>query len=283
MTNKDVKLDVYQALWSMLLRRPDGVERPIEQCFEMVGAAGFDGMCIDLGVTDMASARKCRDLFTQNGLGCLLTAFVKKIDDLPPVLDLAQELGAKFVNIIGQVMPLGVDATVPVVRRWMEMADRAGVEIQFETHRNSITNDLFATLQLLDAVPEMTVSADLSHYLVGREIEYPPSPASQEHIRRILTRAQSFQGRVASRQQIQVPLAFPHNRKWVDLFLGWWETGFAMWLKQNPEKKALNFLCELGPSEYAMTGPDGYELSDRWEESLMMKDMVQDIWKRLAA
>ena len=40
----------------------------------------------------------------------------------------------------------------------------------------------------------------------------------------------------------------------------------------------LNFLCELGPKEYAMTGPDGYELSDRWQEALLLKERVRAIW-----
>jgi hypothetical protein len=43
----------------------------------------------------------------------------------------------------------------------------------------------------------------------------------------------------------------------------------------------LTFLCELGPREYAMTGPDGYELSDRWVESKMMMDMIRNLWNRL--
>jgi hypothetical protein len=30
-----------------------------------------------------------------------------------------------------------------------------------------------------------------------------------------------------------------------------------------------------------MTGPDGYELSDRWLEANMMKDMVRALWNRL--
>jgi hypothetical protein len=31
----------------------------------------------------------------------------------------------------------------------------------------------------------------------------------------------------------------------------------------------------------AITGPDGAELSDRWEESPVMKDMVRALWQRI--
>ena len=44
----------------------------------------------------------------------------------------------------------------------------------------------------------------------------------------------------------------------------------------------LTFLCELGPPPYAITGPDGKELSDRWQDALVMKDMVRALWLRIA-
>jgi hypothetical protein len=43
----------------------------------------------------------------------------------------------------------------------------------------------------------------------------------------------------------------------------------------------LTFLCELGPPPYAITGPDGMELSDRWQDALVMKDMVRALWRRI--
>ena len=48
-----------------------------------------------------------------------------------------------------------------------------------------------------------------------------------------------------------------------------------------PKDATFTFLCELGPREYAMTGADGYELSDRWQEALMMKEMIRDLWNRI--
>ncbi len=270
----------------MQQRRPGLPERPVEESFAMIAEAGFDGVGIDLGVTPLAEAQALAPLFPRYGLGCLVTAFVKTIDGLAPVLDLARRLDARHINLIGQVMPLDVAATVPVARRWMEMAEAAGVPLQFETHRNSITNDMFATLQLLDSVPEMVLSADLSHYVVGREFDYPPDARTEGHVARLLARSGSFQGRIASRQQIQVPFGFPQYAKWLDLFLGWWEAGFRHWRRHGScgsSTGVLNFLCELGPHEYAMTGPDGLELSDRWEEALILKAHVRRLWSVLEA
>ena len=42
------RLEIYQSLWAMELRRPDGFEWPLEKKFEMCRAAGYDGLAIDL-------------------------------------------------------------------------------------------------------------------------------------------------------------------------------------------------------------------------------------------
>lgn len=274
-------LEIFQSLWAMELRRPDGQERSHEQSFEMVAEAGFAGMAIDLGVTDMATALATKPLFERHNLGCMINAFPSTIEDLRPSLHMARDFNARFVNIIGLVMPISVEEMVPVIRQWIGMAEEEGVAIQFETHRNCITNDLFATLQLIDAIPEMDLCADLSHFLLDREFRYPISDGDHALIRRILERSASFQGRVASREQIQVQISFPQHQKWYDLFAEWWEEGFRLWRARAQRDDVLNFLCELGPPEYAITGADGYELSDRWEEALMIKSRVEEIWDRL--
>jgi len=56
----------------------------------------------------------------------------------------------------------------------------------------------------------------------------------------------------------------------------------AAWLKRNPAGSPI-FLCELGPPEYAMTGPDGKELSNRWDEARQMRDMANRIWREACA
>ena len=156
--------------------------------------------------------------------------------------------------------------------------------IQFETHRNCITNDLFTTVQLLDAVPEMRLAADLSHYVVDREMPCPPPAPLQALITKVLQRSDSFQGRVAARGQIQIPWGLPQSAKWVELFRRWWREGFMAWHgRHRSDDAALVFLCELGPPDYAITAADGRELSDRWEEALTLSRWARELWREVCA
>jgi hypothetical protein len=257
-----------------------GVKLPYDQVCEMVAGAGFDGMAIDLGASDVATAHAVRPHMEANGLTPLIVAFPKTIESLEDTLHMAVDFGAPFVDVIGQVMPIALDDMVPVIETWMAMSERIGMPIQFETHRNCITNDLYTTLQLLERIPDMRICADLSHYVVDREFWFPLSEHDLGLISRILKRSDSFQGRVASRQQIQLQLDFPQHQKWVDLFKGWWREGMADWRARNASGDCI-FVCELGPPEYAMTGPDGREMSNRWHEAQVIKGWVQEIWDDL--
>ena len=274
------RLQVYTSLWAMQPHDQTGLKLPLEQVCEMVATAGYAGLAIDLGAADVETAHAVRPYLEANGLTPLIVAFPKSIDSLEDTLRMAADFGSPFVDVIGQVMPVALDEMVPVIETWLDMSERVGMPIQFETHRNCITNDLYTMLQLLDRVPEMRVCADLSHYVVDREFWYPLSNESMEMISRVLQRSDSFQGRVASRQQIQLQIDFPQHKKWVELFKRWWREGLASWRDRNASGDCI-FLCELGPPEYAMTDANGKEISNRWEEALQIRSWVQEIWSDL--
>jgi hypothetical protein len=266
----------------MELRRPGQPERPVEENFAMVAAAGFDGMCLDPSVAEIEDTLKLKTHFEASGLKCMLNAFPYKLSELPPLLEMARELDACLVNVIGGVMPLTIEAGAPVIQRWIADADEAGIPLLFETHRDSILNDLHYTLQMLDAVPEMRLCADLSHFVIDREMPLPLSDDNRAYMHRILARSDCFQGRISNREQIQVPIGFPQHQEWVNMFKGWWKDGMRMWRERNAADATLIFLCELGPPSYAITDARGNELSDRWEEAQVIKSWVEDIWMELS-
>jgi hypothetical protein len=172
---------------------------------------------------------------------------------------------------------------IPPILEWQRIADEAGVPVLFETHRDRMTTDLLYTLQLIAAIPPMRLTADLSHYLLGREFRWPVSAENQQLIERILDRAYAFHGRVASREQVQIQLEFPHHRQWLDLFLDWWRDGFRRWRARAADGDRLVFTTELGPPQwYAISGPDGDEMSDRWQEALLLRREVQAVWEETA-
>ncbi len=273
-------LQVFQSLWAMQPHDGSGRQLRLDEICEMVAEAGFDGVAIDLGAADAATATAIRPFLEKAGLKPLFVAFPKSVEALRETLCMARDFGSPFVDVVGQVFPLTVEGAIPVIRRWNEMADHEEMPIQFETHRNCITNDLFFTLSLLDAVPEMRLSGDFSHYIVDREMRIPLNEVDRSFLTRCIERCDSFQGRVASRQQIQLQLDFPQHGKWLELFQSLWRQGFSSWKQRNPGQDMI-FLCELGPPEYAMTDANGHEMSNRWEESCILKEMAFRIWSDL--
>ena len=143
----------------------------------------------------------------------------------------------------------------------MYMADQIGVPVQFESHRNCITNDLYSTPCLLGAIPEMRMCAGPSHYVVDREFWFPMFDRDMGLITRILHRSDSFQGCVAGRQHIQLQLDLPQNKKWKELFKGWWHEVLQDWRKRRHGDCI--FFVNWVPPEYAMTGPDVRKMSNR--------------------
>lgn len=272
------KLEVFQSLWAMERRIPGQPEDPPEAWFERIAAAGFEGACIDPAVDEIPAMRALQPLFEQFGLKCMVNAFPRSLDEMIPLLRLARDMDAVLVNAIGQVMPLTVAEGEVVVRRWLDDAAREGVPLLFETHRDCTLNDLHYTLQLLERVPEMRLTADLSHYVIDREMRLPLGERDAAHMRRILDHSECFQGRVANREQVQVQIGFPQHQAWVQQFRAWWEYGIAAWRARSAPDATLVFLTELGPPPYAITDAQQRELSDRWEEALTIRDWVREMW-----
>ena len=276
-------LEIYQSLWGMQLRNPHRPERSDEESFAMVAEAGFDGMCLDPAASEIAENLDRRPLFEQYGLGCMVNAFPYAPGDMEPLLDFANDMGACHVNVISGVMPIRPEDAVPVVRDWIGTAERKRMPLLFETHRDGLLNDLYFTLQLMELIPEMRLCADLSHFVVDRELRMPVPERDEAYIQSVLARSDCFQGRVASREQVQVAIDFPQHRPWVEVFRKWWKDGMRLWRERNDDDATLVFLCELGPPPYAITDARQNELSDRWQESLQIRDWVREIWAELDA
>ena len=271
---------IFQSLWSMERRSAQYPELSLEENIEKIASAGFDG--ISTHWYDRKVVSRVAGLLKQHGLQAEGQCFPKTVDDLKPVLEIAAEYNVHHICLQPDVRLRRLEDCIPLLEGWQRLAEEAGIDVWIETHRDRMTTDLFFTLDLLDRLPDLRLLGDVSHFLVGREFAWPVSDENHALIHRILDSSWAFHGRVASREQVQIEISFPHHRPWVDLFLGWWEYGFKSWKKRANEDATLAFTCELGPKPYAITGRDGEDTTDRWEESLLMRQEILDLWAKVA-
>jgi hypothetical protein len=270
------RLLVFQSLWAMERRHTDGNERTLEENVRMIADAGFDG--VSAHYTKRADVRRLARLRATCGLHAEGQCFPRTIDDLQPVLENAVESGVHHIDLQPDVRPRTVAECVTLLDGWQRLAEQVDFPVYIETHRDRMTTDLYFTLDLLDARPDVKLLGDISHYLVGREFSWPVSNENHALMHRILDQSWAFHGRVASREQVQIELSFEPHRMWVDLFLGWWGYGFASWCRRAGADDTLAFTCELGPKPYAIIDRDGNDTTDRWAESLLLQDMIRKVW-----
>ncbi|WP_188908139.1 sugar phosphate isomerase/epimerase [Aureimonas endophytica] len=270
---------VLQSLWSMERRHPDGFEPPLEESVERIARAGFDGLSAHW--YDDAAVRPIVDAMRQSGITAVEgMCFPTSVESLKPALETASLFPVHHLNIQPDVRPRRLNEAVGLVEGWMRLAEEVDFPVYIETHRGRLTNDLLFTLDLLDEIPDMPLLADLSHYLVGREIELPVSDENQAMIERILEHSWAFHGRVGTCEQVQIEISFPHHAPWIELFRGWWDYGFRSWRRRAETGDIMSFTCELGPRPYAITNRDGEDTTERWAESMQMRDIALDIWAR---
>ena len=68
-----------------------GIKLPDEQICEMVFEAGYNGMAIDLGASDVKKAFELRPIMERVGLTPLIVAFPKSIESLGETMKMAKD------------------------------------------------------------------------------------------------------------------------------------------------------------------------------------------------
>jgi hypothetical protein len=270
---------VFQSMWAM--QSLQGVlPRSLEQQLTTIAEAGFDG--ITDHYFEPVAARRLSALAKSLSLQIEGQLFPQTVDELKPVLEIASQFGCHHLTIQADTRPRALREAIKLIEGWQRLAEQVDFPVLLETHRYRVTNDLHFTLDILKQMPDLKLLADLSHYVVGREIPLPLAEDDQTQIQTILHNSWGFHGRVASCEQVQLPISFEQHQPWVALFEGWWRYGIEDWLKRGDFTRSLSFTCELGPPPYAITGRDGREMTDRWEESWLMKDIIRGIWNECA-
>ena len=243
------------------------VGEPPLDFFETVRDAGFVGMqggnaekIIAVGMTPIGNGR---------------------IDALGDALELAQknqDRGMPFSTVHAGTGWESDDEAARLVEDIIEAGETVGHPILIETHRATLTQDIWRTVNLVERFPEMRINGDFSHYYTGHEMPYGDWDAKMEFMQPIFDRVRFMHGRIGNPSHMQVAITYESEFN-VQHFKDIWQRCFQGFLKNREEKfPYLGFSPELlfPGAHYAreFTMPDGskQEESDRWQQAQLMRD-----------
>jgi hypothetical protein len=180
--------------------------------------------------------------------------------------------------------------TFRLVEAILAASNRHLLPIFIETHRATITQDVWRTVQIARRFPEVRFNGDFSHYYCGQELVYGNWKEKIDFMEPIFERIGFIHGRIASPGCIQVPIDSDLGAKprqahgalnYLDHFKELWIRAMRGFLRSASRGDVLIFAPELlsGAYYYARMFPnadgDLVEESDRYVQSLLIKDLAR--------
>jgi sugar phosphate isomerase/epimerase len=277
------RLDVQQAIWGMEGLGENGKEWSLEQKFEKIAEAGFTG--VSYLIPSPENMDTWHRLLDRYKLSFSAIAFPSKPQDIIDIIRQANEFGrVQYINSqVSNSFVIDQEA-VQLLDGLLQASVASRIPHFIETHRGTVTQDLIRTARYVEALPELRLTIDLSHYVVAGEIL-----GTNEHVEayfdQILARSAGMHGRVSSGEQIQVDVGVNGDHPMMAHFKRWWRQGMVHWLKQAQPGDLFPFCAELGPPNYyGITRRDEFghehEVSDRWQQALLLKRIVEEEWKK---
>lgn len=274
------RLRVQHSLWSLgKLPMNAQTEWTLAEKFGRVKDAGFEAVECWL---DPHTEHEHKLALDAAGLGLILGHRPFKLDDTRRVIDQAQRLEADFIFAQPADAFTPVEEVADLVQDGRTLANDAGVPYFVEIHRNNYTETLPQILQLVERVPDIRFTGDLSHLIVVGEFYGWAEERAIDRLAPVLERISHLHGRISNGEAVQVDVG-DGGGDTAQFFVSLWAKAMSNWLQGAGPGDIFPFASELGPPRYAITLPDGREFSDRWEQSLVMKRLAEQAWAKACA
>jgi len=257
-----------------------------ERILEQLAADGFEGVQL-----------------TQDGSlapGALPHCGLGRINQPQEALSLAEKHATRGDLCLTVHVGWGIEDDEDVFRlveAILAASEKARLPIFIETHRATITQDMWRTVQITKRFPEVLFNGDFSHYYCGQEMVYGGLEKKIEFLKPIFDRVGFMHGRIASPGQMQVPIDEGISRPAaavgvVDYFADFrtlWKRAMKGFLDHAERGDVLIFAPELldGTHYYArlFPGPDGKmtEESDRYAQALLYAKIARRLFQEASA
>jgi sugar phosphate isomerase/epimerase len=265
----DPRLRVYmniQALDSMPQKPAGGLQA--------VRDAGYVGVQF---IQPLDGARKNEALAL--GLGVCGSGRVNTPEEAAPLAKEAREEGLECLTLHVGWGTENDDEADRLISSVLDAATEYSIPLYPETHRATIFQDPWRTVQFLARFPELEFNGDFSHWYTGTEMVYGGFENKLEFMRTVLGRIGFLHGRIGNPGCMQVDIGdgSADGRPYVDHFRVLWTESFLGFLRRRPLLERFCFAPELlGPEYYYARVFGGREESDRWQQSLVLVRIARE-------
>jgi hypothetical protein len=276
------RLSVYLNLDNLSDLRSDSAWPGLEGLprYERLLADGFEG--VQLTTSEPLPA--CHPL-PHCGLDRINTA-----DDADAIAAKHAERGDRCITVHAGWGMEDADDVFRLVESILAASDSHRLPIFLETHRATVTQDLWRTIQITRKFPEVRFNGDFSHYYCGQELAYGDWAGKLAFMEPIFSRVGFMHGRVASSGCMQVPVDADLTSRprqahgvinYLDHFKELWTRAMLGFLRASSPGDVLIFAPELLPGAhyYARKFPDAsgqlVEESDRYAEAILYRDLAR--------
>ena len=269
-------------------RAESGDPRALLETLAAAGYEGVQGFEIEIAGIPAADPALCREL----GLGCATAGLVHRpgtIDgDAARWADRGYEAATLHVGRGNE----DDDLAHRLLDEIVVAADRHGLPLYVETHRGTVTQDTWRTVQLVQAHPDIRFNGDFSHWYTGLEMTYGDFGERLRFLAPVFERTRFLHGRIGDPGCIQIDVgdgAAGADHPSVAHFEAFWTAAFRGFLATAAPDEHIVFAPELLPPQvhYARTvpGPAGtrVEDSDRYHQSLVLTGIARRCWDAATA
>ena len=165
-------------------------------------------------------------------------------------------------------------------------SERRAMPLYIETHRATLTTDIYRTVQLAKRFPEIRFNGDFSHWYTGHEMVYGDFNAKLEFIEPVFERVRFIHGRIGNPGSMQVDIGDGSNQTYVEHFKEMWTRSFKGFLKSARPGDYICFAPELlGPNIfYARVFKNSkgelQEEGDRWQQALLYTQIAKECFAK---
>ena len=239
--------------------------------------AGYDG--VQLG---QPLARDRKDEALKLGLGVCGGGRVSISGEAEPLAKEARDEGLECLTLhVGWGTEDDDDADA-LIDDVLEASAKYSVPLYVETHRATIFQDPWRSVQFVKRFPSLEFNGDFSHWYTGTEMVYGGFENKLEFIRPVLDRVGFIHGRIGNPGCMQVDIGDGNEEKhpYVGHFRALWTESFKGFLRRRPATDRICFTPELlDPQYYYARTFAGREESDRWQQSLVLVGIARECFK----